>query len=252
MRIYCLILALLLAVGVAMATSRRGFVAPQSGAAAACSKGQTTNQWSLLIEGFTSGYDSNQWVEVGATTNITEGADSSALTSAKPPGACDTAWRIVDSNDAATTRARIAVGSITNNSVIVLGFNLYIAEGPDTMGEAYQIYGFTAATAASSVRGINLQNNGGGQLQLQAKGAVDSTAINVSAGQWYTVILQLDPIAGADGSTFSVYSGGSQVGTDAFTRTDSDIVYLHIGLVLGTAVGEEADLYFDQITAYVE
>lgn len=218
-----------------------------------CSTTSTTNIYDSLIEGFEAedGYDQT-WTEVGATTNLVAGADTSALTTAKPPGNCDKAFKsVVLPMEGIETYSRTDVGLIDLDTINVsIAFNFYISSGPDTHGETYSIFG-TSQTTSPFANGPNVRiSNSGGNLLLDCIGASTSASITVLAGQWYTILITLDTAQAAGGCTFSIFSGGSQVSTTkTFQRLASnDLRYVFLGVPFSLSSGEDGTFYMDCVT----
>lgn len=219
---------------------------------AGCSTYDTTNTWNRFIEGFgmvSTGYESNNlWSLTGTAENVTPNGDSTALTTGKPAGACNQALKVVVPTDGTETY------TATTNSLLIdldtvqadLTLCLYVETGPDA-GEGYSIVSYRGSATPSSSTGIRLQNTGG-QIEIFARGAVNSSVINISAGQWYTVRLSFDTAQAAGGSSMTVWANGSAVGSVTFQRqAGTDLNFLFVGAPYDLTANESGTVWFDLI-----
>jgi len=225
-------------------------VAAVAEAPTACSTYDTTNSWDDFIEGFetaTTGYESNVWTKIGTTANINEVYDSSALTDFRPPGVCSQSLYVDIPTDGTETWLRGNLGYVIDVDTVQTDFvcSFYVVTGPGT-NEALGLVGVGQFnTGASWVANIFLQNTAG---QLNVKCSFNATTINISAGQWYTAIISMDTARAATGSTFSLFSGGSHVGTTLTgQRGASDIGYLYVGGFTSVDAGDNATIVYDLI-----
>lgn len=215
---------------------------PPVASGAACSTYQTTNAWDDFIDGFqtaTTGYESNGWVGVGTTANIYPAADSSALTSGKPDGACSQALKIVLPTDGTETYARCDLGVAIDLDVVQtdLYFCIYI----ESLEGNCQILSYRTSTTPSASYPVTLSST--------AIRAGASAEIPVASGQWYTVKLSYDTAAAVNGSVISVWSGGSLVGSASFTRSSGDMRYLFLGGVVALdATTDYGTIWFDLVS----
>lgn len=224
-------------------------------ASATCSTFDTTNAWDNFIDGFqiaTTGYESNVsysvWSEVGTTANIYEAADSSALTTYKPSGACSQALKFVFPTDGTETYSYANLGAAIDLDTIQtdIYFALYVETGPDN-GEAVQIFSYRG-TSVPGAYGVTIDNSGG-QLRLSTAGGSGSAYQNISAGQWYTIKLSYDTAVGEDGSALYIFSNGELVSSDAFTRAATiDIQYIFFGGVVSLSANDSGTLWFDLVS----
>lgn len=215
--------------------------------APACSTYNTTNAWDNFIEGFqtpTTGYESNVWTGVGTTANITVPADSSSLTTYKPDGACNQAFKLVVPTDGTETYIRGDLGASIDLDTIQTDvyFSLYVETGPDN-SESYFIFGYRQSTTPSPSASIALGKTAGGQLQLTC-----GSSVNISAGQWYVIKWSFDIAQAVGGSSMTIWSNGSEIGSVTFQRAaTTDMRYIFSGAIAGLDVNDSGTIWFDLI-----
>jgi hypothetical protein len=227
------------------------------GSTPACVTANHTNGTSYFAEGFQDpavGYETNVWTELGTVANITSYGDSSALTLYKPDGACNRALRIeLPDDDSSETSARCDFGTgtgiVTSNSFVTVKFSIYIERAP-AVGKFYKIMalgnGPTAPTFNTCY--VNLTNTVGDQMMVYASGTTAGAPINIETGEWYTFVVSLDKDRGLNGSSLTVYSGGSQIESPStFQRTLYNVRYGFFGGVNGVDLYDGGILWFDLI-----
>lgn len=219
-------------------------------AGAACSTTDTTNSWDEFLEGFqtaTTGYEEANWLEVGTTANISPAYDSSALTTYKPPGACDQALRIIVPADGTETYSYVQLDQEFTLSVtqIDVYYSFYI-ESELATGKQVTQFSYRSTSTPAATQGVQIGNTTG-QSWVFALGATNSSAINVSDGQWNTVKLSYDTAAAAGGSTITVFANGAVVGSETFTRSAEAMEYLFFGGAVGVSTDEGYTVLFDVI-----
>jgi len=218
------------------------------GGGGACASNQTTNSWDELLEGFetaSTGYEASGWTEFGTTANISHAADSSALATGKPDGACSKAWKLVVPTDGTATGARWDRGSTIDLDTVQtdVWFSFYVETAPDS-GEGFFIWEYTGLSSPENF-GLQLRNNGG-TLQVITVAGGGSDAINILTDRWYVGKISFDVAAAADGTTFTLWSNGSVVGTDSFTRHSAvDLRYIYIGATSFLEAGDSGTVWFD-------
>jgi hypothetical protein len=218
----------------------------------ACSTTDTTLPHDTLLEGFqlaSNGYgDGNSFTttEVGTTANIDSYADSSALASGKPDGACDRAWKLTVPTDGTETYVYYDLGSSIDTDTVMINvvFYLWVEAGSmDANGEScfvMQLGNGTTPGTSETCR-INLKNSGG-NIQLEAGAASTTTATTITTGAWHKVALHIDTTNTScsltidDGTTYT------------FQRGAFDVRYLFFGASQNLGAGENGTLWFDLIT----
>ena len=222
---------------------------PASGAA--CATANTTNAWDELLEGFNDvDGKENTWADVGTTANITYGADSSALTTYKPTGACDKAWKLVVPTDGTETYSGWDRGSAIDIDTLAadIYLSLYVEVKPDA-NEYFNLLDYNV-TSGVSEKGILLRSSAAAQLNVISAGASGSDAINISTGQWYVLKLHLATTAAE--STLTVWSNGALIGSvDTFTRSAGiDLRYIKIGAPFQLDANDSGTIWVDLIAIH--
>lgn len=220
----------------------------------ACATTDTSLSHDEFLEGFqtaTTGYnDGNAWTyTTSGTGTITPAADSSSLTSGKPDGACDQAWKVVNPLTGSETFARADKGSWIDISSSGAVFAWYVwvdgADFPDA-GETYYILcaDNTTTPQASSLFLTGLANNSG-VLQLRSYGVDQTSWVSIQSNTWNKVEVRLDASGSAAGSSMIV-NGGT---TNTFQRNSATNTfrYIDFGSPAGLQANENGTLYFDVI-----
>lgn len=212
-----------------------------------CATTDTSIAHDELLEGFqtaSTGYE-NTWVEYGTTANITAYADTSALTSGKPTGACDRAWKLVVPSDGTETYAKWTRGSAISNSVTVdVVFYMYISALP-AAGHPFMPFVIAGEYLDPIVR-VHIYNNYGDCL-IRAQTSTSSDYISgFTAGAWHKIAIHLD--ATPANSTFTVDSGTAM----PFTRitgpyTDISVICIGPQESLNAGDADGISLYIDLI-----
>lgn len=223
------------------------FINQTSDAGEACATSDTLLAHDELLEGFEGdGYELT-WTEGGTTANITEGADSSALTANKPLGACDKAWKIVVPTDGTETWATWDRGSAIDPAVnnIDSVFYFYVESGPDTATEEYSIFqigGSSSATPSSTSNTRIILKNNAGNITIRASSSVNSAEITVATpAQWNKVAVHFNTTAGS--STITLNDGTPQ----SFTRAATTVRYFHLGPGQGLDANENGTIWMDVV-----
>ena len=215
-----------------------------------CATTDTALPYDHFLEGFqtaTTGVnDGNAWTvaaDVGTGT-IDRYYDTSALTTNKPNGCCDRAWRIVlptDGTETYTTWDRGTNYTLNVGGALTHVFHLYVQTAPDP-SETYSIYRYGAAATGS---GDSIQiTNVAGTIQINASGQTNSSNITISTGQWYKVTLYQDTSYAGATSWISVDDGTQQT----FQRTANYTVrYLSLGASSGLQANESGTFIIDLI-----
>jgi hypothetical protein len=217
---------------------------------AACSTSQTTNAWDNFLEGFqnpTTGCDSN-WTQVGTSANIFTNADSSSLTKYKPDGACNQAVKFVVPTDGTETYLQMDLGAAIDVDSVQTDvyFSIYVETAPDNF-EYIPILGMEYNANPYTRFGVQLAKVGG-QLVLLPVDSAGADNISIATGQWYVCKLSYDTAKATDGSTFTVWSNGSQVGQSIFTRGGggaADIRYIFLGPCYALDVNDSGTFWID-------
>lgn len=213
-------------------------------AAASCSKTDTTNAWNAFIEGFETGSYSN-WNLVGTTANITTNYDSSALTTGKPPGACNQCLKVIVPTDGTETYITnyLDASIVSSTWQTDVYFSFYVGAGPpDT--KRYVL--FHCGTGNNAMSMMSITNNGG-QLYVQASATDATTWRPIDATAWYTAKMKYDTAGAAGGSHFLLWSCGTNVCDDAFDRPAFNLQTIRLGGVSGVDSGEGGTYYFDNV-----
>jgi len=213
-----------------------------------CATTDTSLAYGHFLEGFqaaTVGYnDGNAWTvdSVVGTGTVSAYYDTSALTTNKPAGACDRAWRVVLPTDGTETYQVWDRGSSYTMGAAVLRiiFHLYIEVAPDS-GENYPVFRY-GSTATGTGYFVSLDNVSG-TLQLTAGGQTTSSAITVSSGEWIKVMLYLDTSSAGDTSYLQVNDG-----TPAYYRRNTQNPrYVSLGASAGLVNNESGTFLIDLI-----
>lgn len=201
-----------------------------------------------LLEGFqitTTGYEhiysAIGYTEVGTTANITPAADSTSLTSGKPTGACNQAWKLVVPTDGTHTYAQW--DNSTEIDIDASGFTatfyLYIEVAPDAT-ENYSVFRLSNSTD-SGVVSVTL-NNTAGVVQVRAVGSTASNLINTATGAWHKIVVFLSTVTSS--CTIAVNDGTAET----FTRTSNrDVQIMRFGSPLSLGAGDSGTIWFDLI-----
>ena len=217
-------------------------------AGSACASTDTALPYDHFLEGFqttTTGInDGNAWTvaAVVGTGTVDPYYDTTALTTNKPAGACDRAWRLVLPTDGVETYQAWDRGSafdITTTALTVV-FYLYIETAPDS-GEGYPIFRYGSSSTSVGSR-VDLTNSSG-TLQLTAVGQTTSAAITVTAGQWEKVTMFISTDGATAASTLAVNDGTPQT----FQRGAADPRYLTLGAGSGLVSNESGTFLIDLI-----
>lgn len=223
-------------------------------AAAACSTYNTTNAWDNFIEGFnvaTTCLESNVWTTNGTTANWTIPADSTALTTYKPAGACNQAVKLVVPTDGTETYLKADLGAAIDVDTIQTDvyFSFYLETAPDVAGETYSIFFCGPQCDGDIYLATDVQIRlFVAQPQIRVTSDDTTTWRNISAGQWYVVKLSFGTSPTAGQSTFTLWSNNTQICSDAFDRQAGDIRCLYLGAPYGLAANESGTIWFDLLT----
>lgn len=211
-------------------------------AGGACATSDTTLAHDTMLEGWGSGAE-NTWTawQNADSVAFNTSYNSSALTTGKPTGACDTAIEVAVSNTAGEESLYW-----NNGSAITLAttptdfvFYIYITSGMDD-GEVFTIVNInTGATGTGSVSAfINLRNSSG-TFQVQGEGNSSSAWASLTASQWNKVTVHFDSTAA--NCYINVNDGSNQT----FTRLGTTWQYIHIGAPYGHAANEACTYILD-------
>lgn len=181
-------------------------------AGSSCATTDTSIPHDELLEGFqtaSTGYE-NTWVQYGTTANITAYADTSALTTGKPTGACDRAWKLVIPSDGTETYAKWTRGSgISTGTTIDTVFYVYLSALPAN-GKSLYILSLSG-NSYDLIGRVHIYNNvGAGLIHWQA--SVNSNYVSFTAGEWHKITIHLDSTAA---NSYMQVDAGTQ---EAFTR----------------------------------
>jgi len=215
----------------------------------ACSTSSSTNSWNRVIEGWEAAGGENPWtlyLSPAGRTDIAfdRNADTSALTSNKPPGACNQAFHLLwyGTNATANSYYWDSGATITNTPINIecaiycptgcVGNLGFISVGNSTYPETTRaamigMYGVASSTTS---------------ILFYAYGSSAAANITLSAGQWHWVKVHLDA-AGAASASY-IKAGAS---SNSFTRSSLSSRYVHVGAASYLSVGDIGDLYVDLI-----
>lgn len=213
---------------------------------AACATSDTSLPHDTLLEGFqtaTTGYE-NTWTETGTTANITEAADSTALTTGKPTGACNQAWKVVFPADGTETYAQWDRGSVIDVAVTAINVVFYLlVESPMDAGETSLILSGSETTNPSASQCFEVAlGRTGSNTEVWAIGATAASKTVITTGAWHKIDVHIDTTAA--NSTISV----DEAAPNSFTRSSTwDVRYMNIGGVRGIDVNDNATIWFDVI-----
>lgn len=212
----------------------------------ACATSDTSLPHDELLEGFqtaTTGYE-NTWAETGTTANITAAADSTALTSGKPAGACNQAWKLVVPTDGTETYTQWNRGSSINPTTQAATFTFYVyIETPPDNGEVFYIFSLGSVTSpATAVARISLRNTTG-TITLTAVGSSSSADVTVTTGAWHKVATYIDTSTTGNLSTLTIDGGAA----NGFNRNTTAMQYLSLGATSSLEANDSGTLWFDLV-----
>lgn len=201
---------------------------PPVASGGACATSDTTLPHSLFLEGFeTPGYE-NSWAETGT---VDDQADTSALTSNKPVGACDVGFSVSVSGS-----AKYATHDLGSHQAQPVDLYCYIYPTGITDGDLYSIIGFNANAPAGETH-VNFRRAGSTyEVRVVADTVTAFQAINVDS--WNLIQLHVE---GA--SSYLKVNGGSEI---AFTATAFTTRYISIGQ-LTASIANAGTWYFDLV-----
>jgi hypothetical protein len=246
-----LLLAVWLAYAPALCWALPSFLFHKRSAFAADTACVTTNTalvYDHFLEGFqttTTGInDGNVWT-VGAA--IGDGTvdpyyDTSALTTNKPAGACDRAWRVVlPTNGTETYQVWDRGSSYTMGSAVMkIHFHLYVETAPDA-GEDYVVFRYGSSTSSTGY-GFSMSNVAG-TLQVLAFGQTNTAAIPINTGEWIKVLMYLDTSSAGATSYLQINDGTPEY----YQRNTQSPRYLTLGPAAGLVSGESGTFLIDLI-----
>ncbi len=218
-------------------------------ASASCATADTTLDHDQLLEGYGAGGAENtwlSWVNVDVAT-YDQNFDTSALTTGKPTGACNTGVQVTINNTSGNESLYWDRGSAVTLASQAVDFYayLYVTTEMDA-SENFTIISLNAtATGSGSVTvWVNLRSNAGA-MEVSAEGGNSSTWGALVENSWNLIKVHMDTATTGNTSYIQV-NGGSTLG---FNRSGTEFRYVHIGAVQNHAVNEAATYVLDLITA---
>ena len=219
----------------------------------ACATSDATNLNNTMLEGWTDGGEGKNWVVnlggAGRTDYLmVTNADTTALTSNKPPGACSTAFYMNFANGL----TNITSFSYTwdNGSTIPTNYNQTVECYIFLMTNHFNNSGLLSignnAGVETSRRAVILGTSSGANSQLGAYGSSASTYINVPTNEWIYTKMFTDAAGVANGSYFIIKSSAG-TSSNNFTRAANQTRYIHVGETAYGTIGDKAHWYLDVV-----
>jgi hypothetical protein len=225
------------------------FINQTGGGGAGCATSDTTLPHDQLLEGWGAGGAENTWTSwVGTdTVSFNQNFDTSALTTGKPTGACDTGTQVTVTTAAGDESLYWDRGSaVTMASQAVDHYHyLYVTTEPDA-GEAFVYISLNAsATGSGSITTWIKMRSNGGQMEVQAEGASASAWVAITENSWNKIKVHMDTATTGSTSYIQVNDGATQ----GYNRFGTEFRYVHYGAVQEHAINENAVYVLDLITA---
>lgn len=212
--------------------------------------------------GIPAGGTTNKWTVFGDSTKLFPAYNIEALTTNKPTGSCDQAFRFINGTDGVEAVASFDFGltndltSATHSNLIT--FNLMVESLPAAGNEYYWFSinpGYSPSLPHEGLRMVRLSASTF-RIQWAASG---SLTLNMST--WYAVRIYFDTAGSANGSSFNVWTkdpvpptgaptGGTYVGGGSFTRPVTGIRYILIGPMFDLETADNYTVLIDSMAFY--
>jgi len=226
---------------------RVAFTNSLAGSGAECATTDTALAHDVLLEGWQGDGTENAWTEAGTPGMITMGADSSALTSGKPDGACDLAMSFDNVGFGTENWVRWDNGSAIDVDTIAIDvvFYIYVETRLDS-GESFNIVSANPTTTFSSTLGASIAlGDNGTAATLTARGNTVATAGTLTSGQWNLVKLHIDTATTGNASYLQI-NGGSTLGFNRSTGGE-DVQYFNFGAGSSLDAGDVCKFWIDVV-----
>lgn len=211
-----------------------------------CATTDTSLAHDEMLYGWETGDDPTPW------TGPTDGQDAdvvtsdptyntSSLTTGKPTGGCDTAWRLTLTGTAGFETKYFDKGSIIGPAVnLDIVFYIYpqVAVSGGNGRITIQSGGESTTPASSAAYEIELRDDGAGNHEVRAGSTTDSSWLVLTANSWNKVTLHLD--ATIANSSIQVNAGTPATFTSNAVR---GVRYLHWCAIAAT--GEAGQFALD-------
>lgn len=224
---------------------------PSSGG---CSTSDTTMLNDELIEGWSGDGTENTWSTVGSGGKITVNADTTALTTGKVAGQCNSGFKLDNSGGSGTEefyRYDFGTAFDVDSQAVDVRLMIYVTEHLDTNLEAFTVFSFNPTDTASATLGASLTLiTDGSVMQVNARGSTQSNKIALTTGSWNEIHIHYGTSTDSTGdrSYLSVNGGAA----DYFIRSTGgeDLRCLNVGAVLGLESADACVVYIDSVCVH--